>query len=242
MLGGTGRIEINLMKSAHTRTWLCLSCFGALSLSLVPEAHAHIYKCRGKGGTVHYTNVKVRGGRCVLAVKGSRPARRKTAPKVQNKVARNDRKTSSFPSQLIHPGTVHIGQAGKCENRPYGDYVRGAASLYSLPEPFLRAVMRVESRCNPKALSPKGAMGLMQLMPQTATAMGVTNPYDPRQNIYGGARYLRILANRFQGNITLTAAAYNAGSGAVQRYGGIPPYEETQRYVRKVIHHFYAAR
>jgi soluble lytic murein transglycosylase-like protein len=85
-------------------------------------------------------------------------------------------------------------------------------------------------------------MGLMQLMPKTARSMGVSDPFDARQNILGGARYLRILANRFNGDLVLTVAAYNAGEGAVQKHRGIPPYKETQRYVRRVLKHYYAYR
>jgi len=96
----------------------------------------------------------------------------------------------------------------------------------------------VESNYNPRVVSRVGAMGLMQLMPQTARSMGVSDPFNPQQNILGGARYLRVLANHFQGNLILTIAAYNAGEGAVMRYGGIPPYTETRRYVRRVLHHY----
>jgi len=91
-------------------------------------------------------------------------------------------------------------------------------------------------------VSRAGAMGLMQLMPLTARSMGVFDPFDPRQNILAGARYLRILANRFKGDLVLTVAAYNAGEGAVDKYEGIPPYKETQRYVRRVLKHYYAYR
>jgi len=117
----------------------------------------------------------------------------------------------------------------------YDSHIREAATLYRLPEAFVRAVIQVESNYDPRALSPAGAHGLMQLMPFTAERMMVTDIMDPRQNIMGGTRYLRILANLFNGDIHLTVAAYNAGEGAVIRYGGIPPYEETQNYVVRVL-------
>ncbi|HHH28195.1 MAG TPA: lytic transglycosylase domain-containing protein, partial [Polyangiaceae bacterium] len=118
-------------------------------------------------------------------------------------------------------------------------FIREAAALYRLPEAFVRAVIRVESNYNPQVVSHAGASGLMQLMPATAARMGVTDVFDPRQNIMGGTRYLRVLANQFNGDLVLTIAAYNAGEGAVLRYRGIPPYEETQRYVRRVLRHYY---
>lgn len=120
----------------------------------------------------------------------------------------------------------------------YDSHIRAAASLYQIPEELVRAVMQVESNFDPRALSPAGAHGLMQLMPFTAERMMVTDIMDPRQNIMGGTRYLRILANMFNGDIHLTVAAYNAGEGAVIRYGGIPPYEETQHYVVKVLENY----
>jgi soluble lytic murein transglycosylase-like protein len=117
----------------------------------------------------------------------------------------------------------------------YDEYIRQAATLYQIPEELVRAVIRVESDFDPRAVSPANARGLMQLVPETAERMMVTDSFDPRQNIFGGVRYLRVLANLFNGDIQLTIAAYNAGEGAVMRYGGIPPYRETQEYVVKVL-------
>jgi soluble lytic murein transglycosylase-like protein len=118
---------------------------------------------------------------------------------------------------------------------PYLDIVREAAAHYSLPPALLVAVMRVESAFNARAVSRVGAMGLMQLMPATAQDMMVADPFDPRQNVFGGARLLRILVNRFDGNVVLALAGYSAGGGAVERWGGIPPYSETIHYVIDVL-------
>ncbi len=118
---------------------------------------------------------------------------------------------------------------------PYLAEIRFAAERYDLPEALLSAVIRVESGFNPRAVSPKGARGLMQLMPETATMLGVRNAFDPRQNIDGGARHLRALLERFGFDVPLALAAYNAGEQAVLVYRGIPPYPETQEYVARVL-------
>ncbi len=109
-----------------------------------------------------------------------------------------------------------------------------AARATGLDPALLRAVALVESGGNPRAVSPAGALGLMQLMPSTARALGVSDPFNAFENALAGARFLRELLGRYGGNIDLALAAYNAGPGAVDRYGGIPPYAETQTYVRRV--------
>ncbi len=116
------------------------------------------------------------------------------------------------------------------------EHIRAAAATYKLPEPLLLAVMAVESGFDHQALSEKGAMGLMQLMPGTAKDMYVGDAWDPAQNIDGGARYLRVLANQYEGDMVKTLAAYNAGPDAVRRAGGaIPNIPETREYVKKVM-------
>ena len=113
--------------------------------------------------------------------------------------------------------------------------IQAVATLLGLDPMFIRAVMHAESSFNPKARSHAGAQGLMQLMPATAKRFGVTDAYEARQNIWGGSRYLAWLLERFNGNMAHVAAAYNAGEGAVDRHGGIPPYRETTDYVEKVL-------
>jgi soluble lytic murein transglycosylase len=116
----------------------------------------------------------------------------------------------------------------------YDEAIRSVAARHGLDWRLVEAVIRVESGFNPRAISPKGAMGLMQLMPHRAAELGVRNPFDPLQNLEGGVRHLRDLLQRFAGDVTLALAAYNAGEEAVRAFGGVPPYRETRVYVRKI--------
>ena len=207
------------------RTAAALSVVCVL-LSMAAPVRADIYRCKRADGTRHYTNIREPGKRCELVVRSSKKSKAKSSAKKKSASAKPKGGSTKDPARYSR----------------YDGLIGEAARLYQLPEPFIRAVMRVESDFNPSVVSRAGAMGLMQLMPKTARSMGVSDPFDARQNILGGARYLRILANRFKGDLVLTVAAYNAGEGAVQKYDGIPPYKETQRYVRRVLKHYYAYR
>jgi len=186
-------------------------------------ARADIYRFVDKDGVEHYTNIQPDGRRWQRVVHGSASAASRTAPS-----GRGVRADTRAPDPA--------------RTARYDAHIREAAILYVLPEELVRAVMRVESNFYHEAVSNKGAMGLMQLMPETARSMGVLDPFDPRQNVLGGARFLRVLANHFGGDLVLTIAAYNAGEGAVLKYSGIPPYAETRRYVQRVLTHYYEFR
>ncbi|HPH96748.1 MAG TPA: lytic transglycosylase domain-containing protein [Anaerolineaceae bacterium] len=123
----------------------------------------------------------------------------------------------------------------------FAEIIREKAAKYNVDPALVQAVIKAESNFNPDVVSSAGAQGLMQLMPGTARSLGVTNAFDPEQNIEGGVKFLRQLLDRFGGNTTLAVAAYNAGPGAVSKYDGIPPYQETQTYVRRVLGYYQSA-
>jgi soluble lytic murein transglycosylase len=138
---------------------------------------------------------------------------------------------------LTYPGKgtlIHSRGFVRAYSGQYDHHIEAAASLHQVSPDLVRAVIAVESEFDQWAVSSKGAQGLMQLMPPTARRFGVADPFDARQSIMAGAKYLRILLDQFQGDVPLALAAYNAGENAVVRYRGIPPYRETRGYVRKV--------
>jgi len=127
------------------------------------------------------------------------------------------------------------------EPADYGTYskeIAEAAALYAVPERLIRAVIRAESGFDPRAVSPRGACGLMQLMPETAAILGVRDLFNPRQNIQAGARHLRAMMERFRNDLPMALAAYNAGERPVASYRGIPPYPETREYVARVLRYY----
>lgn len=117
----------------------------------------------------------------------------------------------------------------------YDLVIAEAARENELSFHLIKALIHVESYFNPRAVSEKGALGLMQIMPENLEALSITNPFDPRENIHGGATYLKAMIHRFDGNLNLALAAYNAGPAAVEKYNSIPPYRETREYVQKVL-------
>ncbi|MFN3202448.1 MAG: lytic transglycosylase domain-containing protein [Bradymonadia bacterium] len=186
-------------------------------------AEADVYTSEHKG-VVRITSYKPKRGKILNHIKGEGEARPTASkrPKVKGK-----RRARSKGGKVMVPAS-------------FVPMVQQAAEHYQLPEALIWAVMKIESGFNPRAVSNKGAQGLMQLMPGTAGDMGVTDAFDPQQNILGGARYLRILANQFDGDLVLTLSGYHAGGGAVGR-NSTPkiPYEQTAKYVRAVLNAYY---
>jgi soluble lytic murein transglycosylase-like protein len=147
--------------------------------------------------------------------------------------------STSFDQQLsqasVAQATSSASVSAGSGSVPYEQLIDSAAQRYGIDPAILKGLVKQESGFNPNAGSPAGAQGLTQLMPGTAAALGVTNVHDPAQSIDGGARYLKQQLDRFGGDYSKALAAYNAGPGAVQRYGGIPPYAETQNYVKSIL-------
>jgi soluble lytic murein transglycosylase-like protein len=191
----------------------------AVLVAAAPRASADIYSFTDKDGTMHFTNLRPAG-------------RDKGRYKIYMRT----------PEQrMARPGVVPV-PARSTDPTRYSRYdisIQEASRTHSIPEAFIRAIIRVESDYDPDVVSVAGAQGLMQLMPGTARRMGCANSFDPHMNILGGTRYLRYLANMFGGDMVLTIAGYHAGEGAVLKYNGVPPYTMTHTYIKRVLAYYY---
>jgi soluble lytic murein transglycosylase len=126
----------------------------------------------------------------------------------------------------------------KLDSNQFDPIIADASKKYGLEAPLIKAVIKAESDFDPNAISHKGARGLMQIMPMNYRLLNVENPFDPHQSIDAGARYLRDMMDRYNGKLNLSLAAYNAGPGAVDRHGGVPPYQETEEYIERVMRYY----
>jgi soluble lytic murein transglycosylase-like protein len=206
----------------------------AILLLLPSLARADVYTYEDKSGVIHFTNVKPAsgGGQHWKVLYKSGPGK----------------------AALISGAAGPTSFAGCAESRAdvvpatdrspdrftrYDEYIHEASALYALPESLIRAIIKAESDYDPKVVSCAGAKGLMQLMPDVQREQRVEHVFEPRENILGGTRLLRLNANRFKGDLMLTIAAYHAGPGAVEKYKGVPPYETTQKYVQIVLKYYY---
>jgi soluble lytic murein transglycosylase-like protein len=172
-------------------------------------AHAQLYKFTDEDGVTHYTSVKPAGQENV--------------------------KVLNFPCYASDPKCSQLDWEHIPLNRSaFAEETSAAAEVFAVDDALIRAIIHAESAYQPDALSPKGAQGLMQLMPSTQRELEVADVYDPVDNIAGGTRYLAGLLEDFSGDVELATAAYNAGPAAVREHGGVPPYAETREYVRRV--------
>jgi soluble lytic murein transglycosylase-like protein len=196
-------------------------------------AHADLYTIEEDG--VITITTEYRKGSKVIATDGRKNNRR---TRLKNK-RKSKQKSSRRRSNQNKKRDYGQGLKGLPKRAlKFKNFVNEASNYYDLPPELIWGVMYVESSFKPTAKSDKGALGLMQLMPFTAKDMGVDDPFDPEQNIFGGARLLRILANRFNGDLVLTLSAYHAGGGAVSQKKGIP-YKKTAEYVRSTLNAYY---
>jgi len=151
---------------------------------------------------------------------------------------------TNAPTSSVHKYQVFIKERPKPKkssrnSRAYDNLISEAADRHGISYPLLKAIVKAESDFDPKAVSSKGAMGLMQIMPENFRRLGLKDPFDPKQNINAGARYFKQMYERFKGKVSLSLAAYNAGPTAVDHYKTIPPYEETEEYVKRVLKYYY---
>lgn len=198
------------------KTLFSLIVVVVVSMPLYP-AFADIYQYTDEQGVIHFSNVGVGGSK-----------------KYKKIMSAPTREQYSIPSsRSASPSTSTVTS----RNMPsaYVDIIHNACDRHGVDPALVHAIVKVESDFNPYALSRKGAMGLMQLMPQTAAEMNVRNTFNPHENIDGGVKYLRYLIDRYEGNLSLALAAYNSGETAVKKWGTIPPFRETQNYVQRIL-------
>lgn len=201
------------------RYLLTIVTYAALASLPFASAYADIFQYTDESGVVHFSNVNVDSAKKYRRVR--------VEPRAANP-SRGDSFTSASDMQQMTSAAKKLPQA-------YTEIIKTACDRHGVDPALVHAIVKVESDFNPQAISRKGAMGLMQLMPQTALEMNVRNSFNPNENIDGGVKYLRYLIKQYSGNLSLALAAYNSGETAVNKWGTIPPYRETQDYVQKIL-------
>jgi transglycosylase-like protein with SLT domain/uncharacterized protein DUF4124 len=206
---------MNNSKSYKKRNTTLLAAIAAMVLIPFQTAVADIFQYTDDSGVIHFSNVSVGGGKKYRKVRSEATDMR---PREQT-----PRSAASSPAPVKNVPAV------------YAEIISSACDRHGVDPSLVHAIVKVESDFNPYALSRKGAMGLMQLMPQTALNMNVQNTFNPHENIDGGVKYLRYLIDRYEGNLSLALAAYNSGETAVKKWGTVPPFPETQNYVQRIL-------
>lgn len=186
------------------------AAFALLAVLQSDRARAEVYRYIDEDGVVHFTNVP------------------------------DDPRFQPLDREASRRRALPVPKQKRLVLDTYDSFIEEASKRFNIPMALIKAVIAIESNFDPKAISRAGAQGLMQLMPTTATEMGVRDVFDPRQNILGGTRYLRVLTNSYNGDLVLTLASYNAGQKQVNRAMKIPPIAETQSYVRRVLRLYFA--
>lgn len=204
------------------RAWAGILVAGALLCA--GPARADIWSWTDADGVIHFTNVRPRG------------AAKKRWKKVMDEQPERGSKAAARRGSCDRCDRVPASDRSPERFTRYDEYILEASELYKIPVPLIRAVIKVESDYDPRVVSSMGARGLMQLMPGVDADMGVENAFDPRENILGGTRLLRWLANRYDGDLVLTIAGYHAGAGSLKKYGNtVPPYKNTRKYLEMVL-------
>jgi soluble lytic murein transglycosylase-like protein len=195
---------------------------------LAAAARADIYAWTDAEGVVHFTNIPPRGG--------GRGKWKKVMDQQPEKGSKAGAERGDCPRCDVVPASDRSPE----RNARYDEHIYEASELYRIPVPLIRAVIKTESDYDPRVVSSAGAQGLMQLMPAVVHDMRVGNVFDPRENILGGTRLLRVLANRYDGDVVLTIAAYHAGPGSLARFGDtVPPFVKTRQYLKTVLDRYY---
>ena len=211
----------------HDRTVKGISVGGLLLglMAMASPAHAELVFF-ASGRSMSVKTVRIDGDSLVLALRGGGEiiCERSSIARIEPDEVPYPEPAAAAPLPIAPTATAGV---------PYGEIIDKLAAEHQVPSRLVKAVIQVESGYQPDARSRKGAIGLMQLMPETARQFAVADPYEPRSNIEGGVKYLRSLLDRFE--VPLALAAYNAGEAAVRRFGGIPPYPETRAYVKSVL-------